>query len=144
VSEELEARRRREETVGCAAAAAAVAAGWVGGPVATVEATACGGTRTTHTPRTVSAGGRKVAARSQDWILKCLQGGRAHPLKACAVATLCCSPPVLLAPKNLSREATGSAALRSMPDRTTHRLTVRLRDRVKVPREAHLGGTLGS
>jgi hypothetical protein len=27
--------------------------------------------------------------RQQDWILKCLLGGRAHPLAACAVATLC-------------------------------------------------------
>jgi hypothetical protein len=25
--------------------------------------------------------------------LKCLQGGRAHPIAACEVATLCCSPP---------------------------------------------------
>jgi hypothetical protein len=30
---------------------------------------------------------------SRVWILKCLQGGRAHPLAACGVATLCCSPP---------------------------------------------------
>ena len=27
----------------------------------------------------------------QDWILKCLQGGRVHPLAARGVATLCCS-----------------------------------------------------
>jgi hypothetical protein len=31
----------------------------------------------------------------QDWILKRLQGGCDHPLAACAVATLGCSPPVL-------------------------------------------------
>jgi hypothetical protein len=31
--------------------------------------------------------------RLQDWILNCLQGERAHPLAACGVATLCCSPP---------------------------------------------------
>jgi hypothetical protein len=31
--------------------------------------------------------------RKQDWVLKCLQGGRAHPLAACAVATLCLSLP---------------------------------------------------
>ena len=30
--------------------------------------------------------------QQQDWILKCLQGGRAYPLAACAVATLCSSP----------------------------------------------------
>jgi hypothetical protein len=29
------------------------------------------------------------------WFLKCLQGGRAHPLAACGLATLCCSPPAL-------------------------------------------------
>jgi hypothetical protein len=34
--------------------------------------------------------------QQQDWILKCLQGGRAHPLAACGVAVLCCSPPVLV------------------------------------------------
>jgi hypothetical protein len=28
----------------------------------------------------------------QDWFLKVLQGGRAHPLTACGVATLCCFP----------------------------------------------------
>ena len=32
----------------------------------------------------------------QDWFLKCLQGGRAHPLAVCGVATLCCSPPASL------------------------------------------------
>jgi hypothetical protein len=37
--------------------------------------------------------------QKQDWILKCLQGGRAHPLTVCGVATLCCSPPALLATK---------------------------------------------
>jgi hypothetical protein len=26
--------------------------------------------------------------RQQDWLLKCVQGGRAHPLAACGVATL--------------------------------------------------------
>ena len=31
--------------------------------------------------------------RPQDWILKCQQGGRARPLAACGVATLCCPPP---------------------------------------------------
>ena len=30
--------------------------------------------------------------QQQDWILKCLQDGRAHLLAACAVATLCCLP----------------------------------------------------
>jgi hypothetical protein len=33
--------------------------------------------------------------QQQDWVLKCLQGGRAHPLAACGVATLCCPPPAL-------------------------------------------------
>jgi len=31
--------------------------------------------------------------QQQDWILMCMQGGRAHHLAACGVATLCCSPP---------------------------------------------------
>jgi hypothetical protein len=31
--------------------------------------------------------------KTQDWVLKCLQGGRAHPLAACGMATLYCSPP---------------------------------------------------
>jgi hypothetical protein len=30
--------------------------------------------------------------QKQDWVLECLQGGRARPLAACGVATLCCSP----------------------------------------------------
>ena len=30
--------------------------------------------------------------QQQDWILKCLQGGRVHPLAACGVAALCSSP----------------------------------------------------
>jgi hypothetical protein len=30
--------------------------------------------------------------QQQDWILKCQQGRRAHPLAACGVAVLCCSP----------------------------------------------------
>ena len=34
--------------------------------------------------------------RKQDWIFKCLQGGRAHPLAVYVEATLCCSPPALL------------------------------------------------
>ena len=33
---------------------------------------------------------------AEDRFLKCLQGGRAHPLTACGVVTLCCSPPALL------------------------------------------------
>jgi hypothetical protein len=37
--------------------------------------------------------------RAQDWFLKCLQGGRVHPLAARAVATLWCSPPALLETK---------------------------------------------
>jgi hypothetical protein len=40
--------------------------------------------------------------QQQDWILECLQGGRTHPLAACGVATLCCSPPALLDPKPYS------------------------------------------
>jgi hypothetical protein len=31
--------------------------------------------------------------QQQDWILMCMQGGRAHHLADCGVATLCCSPP---------------------------------------------------
>jgi hypothetical protein len=31
--------------------------------------------------------------KQQDWILMCLQGGRAHLLTACGVATLCCCSP---------------------------------------------------
>jgi hypothetical protein len=31
----------------------------------------------------------------QDWFLKCLLGGGAHPLAACGVAALCCSAPRL-------------------------------------------------
>jgi hypothetical protein len=34
--------------------------------------------------------------QQQDWILKCLQGGRTHPLAAFWVATLYCSPPLLV------------------------------------------------
>ena len=37
---------------------------------------------------------------SKDWILKCLQGGPAHTLAACAVATLGCPPPALLENRN--------------------------------------------
>jgi hypothetical protein len=40
--------------------------------------------------------------RKQDWILKCLQGLRAHPFAACRLTTLCCSPPALLAAKTCS------------------------------------------
>jgi hypothetical protein len=44
------------------------------------------------------AGVWKADPRRQqhDWFLKCLQGGRAHTLAACGVATICCSPPALL------------------------------------------------
>ena len=35
------------------------------------------------------------AEAKQDWILKCLQGGRALTHAACGVATLCGSPPTL-------------------------------------------------
>jgi hypothetical protein len=35
---------------------------------------------------------RKQSQGSHFWILKCLQGGRARPLAACGLATLCCSP----------------------------------------------------
>ena len=34
--------------------------------------------------------------QQQEWSLKRLQAGRARPLAACAVATLCCSPPARL------------------------------------------------
>ena len=34
------------------------------------------------------AGESRAKGVQQDWILKCLQGVRAHPLAACAVATL--------------------------------------------------------
>jgi hypothetical protein len=37
--------------------------------------------------------------------LKCLQGGRVHPLAACGVATLCCSPPELLGTETASVDA---------------------------------------
>jgi hypothetical protein len=35
--------------------------------------------------------------RQQDWLLRCLQGGRTHPLASpsCGVAVLCYSPPAL-------------------------------------------------
>ena len=36
--------------------------------------------------------GRPQTTQQQDWILKCLQGRRAHPVAACGLATLCCSP----------------------------------------------------
>jgi hypothetical protein len=51
--------------------------------------------------RVWKAAASKADPRQQhDWILKCLQGGRAHPLAACGVATLCSSPPwLLLEPK---------------------------------------------
>ena len=39
--------------------------------------------------------------QQQDWFLECLQGGRAHPLAASGVATLCCSPPTLLETETL-------------------------------------------
>jgi hypothetical protein len=39
----------------------------------------------------------------QDWILRCVQGGRAHPLAACGVGTLCSSPPALLETETLTR-----------------------------------------
>ena len=48
-------------------------------------------------PRVWKAATSKAEPRQQqDWILKCVQGGRAHPLAACGVATLCCSPPAML------------------------------------------------
>jgi acyl-CoA synthetase (AMP-forming)/AMP-acid ligase II len=31
--------------------------------------------------------------QQQDWIVKCQEGGRAHLLAVCGVATLCCPPP---------------------------------------------------
>jgi hypothetical protein len=48
--------------------------------------------RASATTATIATG----AGQQQNWILKCLQGVRAHPLAACGVATLCCSPPALL------------------------------------------------
>jgi hypothetical protein len=45
----------------------------------------------------------------QDWILMRRQGGRAHPLAACGVATLCCSPPRCWEP-NPARGATTGAS----------------------------------
>jgi hypothetical protein len=48
-------------------------------------------------PRVWKAATSKAEPRQQqDWILKGLQGGRVHPLAACGVATLCCSPPAML------------------------------------------------
>ena len=48
-------------------------------------------------PRVWKAATSKAEPRQQqDWILKRVQGGRAHPLAACGVATLCCSPPAML------------------------------------------------
>jgi hypothetical protein len=39
-----------------------------------------------------AASSKADPTQKQDWILKCLQGGRAHPLAAWEVATLCFSP----------------------------------------------------
>jgi hypothetical protein len=52
--------------------------------------------------------------QQQDWILKCLQGERAHPLATCGEATLCCSPPAML--------ETPSSHLMS-PEVTSHAIT---------------------
>jgi hypothetical protein len=43
--------------------------------------------------RALSATSKADPRRQQDRFLKCLQCGRAHPLAACGVATLCSSPP---------------------------------------------------
>jgi hypothetical protein len=63
---------------------------------------------------------RKADPRQQqDWFLKGLQGGRAHPLAACRVATLCCSGETALEtlnPRSMlhgeSERATDTRALR--------------------------------
>jgi hypothetical protein len=52
---------------------------------------------TPHAPTRVSSHLESRPKAAQDWILQTLQGGRAYPRAACAVATLCCSPPALLA-----------------------------------------------
>jgi hypothetical protein len=46
-----------------------------------------------RTPAVARRTSKAEPRRQQDWILMCLQGGRARPLTAYGVATLCCSPP---------------------------------------------------
>ena len=62
---------------------------WSGNKVSPTAEAGVGGV---EAPRVRKAATSRAEPRQkQDWILKCPQGGRAHPLAACGVATLCCS-----------------------------------------------------
>jgi hypothetical protein len=78
---------------------------------------------------------RKQGPRqTQNWFLKCLQGGRAHPLAACGVATLCCSPPALLVYQNPSASLCGLTLPRVWGVRTA-KVAVLFRElRIKLDR----------
>ena len=62
--------------------------------------------------------------QKQNWFLKCLQGGRAHRLAACGVATLCCcvGPALLETDFFRCRRARGSASAHAVRIRCTAQL----------------------
>jgi hypothetical protein len=72
--------------------------------------------------------------------LKCLQGGRAHPTAACAVATLCCSLPTLLVTEPRAVAGCPLCSLERHDRRTWHWSTWRQAQRGAVPPLPTFGG----